>query len=180
MNPWSPLAGLAMGAAGAAAMHLLQPVNGVFAAAVTAVLWTVLARDVRLLGGPAALGLALARGAALAWLAAPLAALVAAQTAPRAATVALAYLARPLDFRDTAGLRASHLVLASAAAAGTAALCGLRLGWFILSLCLVLLMVVRAWAESTAGGAGARHRLWLERTAECVILTTAACARCQW
>jgi hypothetical protein len=181
MIAWSPLAGVLYGAAGVLIMRLPAGRVGPLAVAgATAALWTLLARDRARFNVWAALGLLAWRWLALACLAAPLAVLVAAQTVPRAAGVALAYTCRPLDYRQTDSLRWPGALAALLVAVGSAIPSGARLGWFSLSCAVVLTGVTRQWAQSTAGAAGARHRLWLERILECVILTTAACERCRW
>ena len=173
------LAGAASGAAGFALLLLLAPRGGSqLAAAAAVLLWVILSRGPRSIGITAVTLSFLIRWQALAHLAAPpLTALIAAQAVPRAARAALAYTARPLEPTSITARQAFAAIVAGLACAAPA---GARFGWFAVSASTLLVVIARQICEARYGGVNARMLDALEQTAECVILTGAACRSCIW
>jgi cobalamin synthase len=112
----------------------------------------------------------------------PFVLLPAALALPQAAMVALVWIARPAgDGGEMAAkLGSTAAVGAILLGAATAVPAGVRLGWFAVSACTLLVFAARRWCERRAGGVSRDMLGVLEQAAECIILTGAACQSCSW
>ena len=179
-----------IGLAGAFLYAWLRPALGPLPAAAAVLLaWTLLsgARHETALArvaGRGAVVLSLVwRWQALARLAtSPFVLLPAALALPQAAMVALSWIARPAGdgFQSAAKLGSKEAVGAILLGAAVVAPAGVRLGWFAISACTLLVFAAQRLCERRAGGVSRDMLSVLEQAAECIILTGAACQSCSW
>jgi adenosylcobinamide-GDP ribazoletransferase len=128
----------------------------------------------------------LARWQALEYLATPrvLETLIAAQTVPRAAIVAMAWCSRPagsgLGFALSSTLSTPAAIAAIAQGAAAALLCGWRPGWAMIAGSVLIVQAARAWFYRRLGGINGDCLGFTEQLIEIFILMMFACRSCAW
>lgn len=132
----------------------------------------------------------LARWQALEYLATPrvwettLEVMIAAQTVPRAAIVAMAWCSRPagsgLGHALASTLSTPAAVVAMALGAAAALLCGWRPGLAMIAGSVLIVQASRAWFYRRIGGVNGDCLGFTEQLIEIFVLTMFACRSCAW